>query len=135
VASFTASSAARFNTLRPSSAKELRPMLLNPASTFQFFRKKNLYCFILVKPSVAVSLVTCFEIPFKASFNPPEILRSPVPSVCGTDSSPAASQRNQKENTIVKIKNFFMFVVILFSFHKLKSKYYLFKYKTNCFGA
>jgi hypothetical protein len=65
---------------------------------------------------VAVSLVTCFEIPlFKASFNPPEILRSPVPSVCGTDSSPAASQRNQRENTIVKIKNFFMFVVIWFT--------------------
>jgi hypothetical protein len=53
---------------------------------------------------VAVSLVTCFEIPlFKASL----ILgnRSPVPSVCGTDSSPVASQR-KREKPLLKSKIF-----------------------------
>jgi hypothetical protein len=54
---------------------------------------------------VAVSLVTCFEIPLFKAFNPPEILRSPVPSLSGTDHLLHLNQK--RENTIVKIKKFF----------------------------
>jgi hypothetical protein len=85
---------------------------------------------------VAVSLVTCFEIPlFKAS-NPPEILRSQCrPSVGLIHHLLHLSAT--KENTIVKIKIFHVRRYIgLLNTISSSQKYYLFKYKaTNCFGA
>ena len=84
VASFTASSAARFSTFKPSSARELNPILLNPASTFRNSGGKRIFtASFLKKPSVAVSFVTCLVIPlFKASRKPAATLVLPiVPSV------------------------------------------------------
>jgi hypothetical protein len=79
-------------------------MLLNPHPLFfSILQEEESLLLHSLKPSVVVSLVTCFEIPFKA-FNPPEILSQCRPSV-GTDSSPA-SQRNQKKIPLLKSKIF-----------------------------
>jgi hypothetical protein len=70
-ASFTASSAARFNTFKPSSANELNQFYANQHPLFLVLLaiKFSLPHFEK-KPSVAVNFVTCFEIPlFKPFFD------------------------------------------------------------------